>query len=279
MSEENKNINNESSEVEVEVESAAARRLRMMGISAENEENKEEIPPQKKGILPFLENFWYHYKLATIIILAAAIVIGVGVYQYVTKVTPDIYVMCSGPFFYDNTEPLMKVFTTVMDEDYNGDGEKVVNILHTVRYSPEQIAELERLAEESNQEFEFDYNFNAQEYERFQNEIMVGESIICIMDPSLYAEVSDSGIFISLDEALGYVPDEAADDFAIYFKDLKFAKYNRIFSKLPDDTVIAVRSRTAMQKLKGKKAEKSHKNHLEVFRNIVEFEYPEGYEE
>ena len=41
MSEENKNINNESSEVEVEVESAAARRLRMMGISAENEENKD----------------------------------------------------------------------------------------------------------------------------------------------------------------------------------------------------------------------------------------------
>ncbi|MBQ8523106.1 MAG: hypothetical protein IJ457_00615 [Clostridia bacterium] len=277
MSEENKNINNESSEVEVE--SAAARRLRMMGISAESEENKEEIPPQKKGILPFLENFWYHYKFATIMIIAAVIIVGVGVYQYVTKITPDIYVMCSGPFYYDNTEPLMKAFTTVMDEDYNGDGEMMVNIIHTVRYNEEQIAELEKLAEASNQEFEFDHAFNAQEYERFNSEIMVGESIICIMDASLYAEVSDSGIFMSLEDALGYMPDEAADDCAIYFKDLKFAKYNRIFQKMPDDTVIAIRSRTAMQKMKGKKAEKSHRNHLEVFRNIVEFEYPEGYEE
>jgi hypothetical protein len=48
---------------------------------------------------------------------------------------------------------------------------------------------------------------------------------------------------------------------------------------MPEDTVIAIRSVTAMQKMKGKKAAESHKNHLEVFRNIVEFEYPEGYEE
>ena len=47
---------------------------------------------------------------------------------------------------------------------------------------------------------------------------------------------------------------------------------------MPDDTVIAIRSMTAAQQLKGEKAEISHKNHLEVFRNIVEFEYPEGYE-
>ena len=128
-------------------------------------------------------------------------------------------------------------------------------------------------------EFEFDHAFNAQEYERFQSEIMTGESIICIMDPTLYAEVADKGVFMSLEEALGYVPDEAADDCAIYIRELKFGKYHRIFKDMPEDTVIAIRSMTAAQKIKGKKAEKSHKYHLEVFRNIVEFEYPEGYEE
>ena len=173
----------------------------------------------------------------------------------------------------------MKAFTTVMDEDCNGDGEKIVNILHTVRYNEDQIAILESEAEALGEEFNFDHAFNAQEYERFQSEIMVGESVICIMDPTLYAEVADNGVFMSLEEALGYVPDEAADDCAIYLKELKFAKYNRIFNQMPDDTVIAIRSMTAAQKLKGKKVEKSHKNHLEVFRNIVEFEYPEGYEE
>jgi len=275
MDEEKRSINEENTDGE----SAAARRLRMMGITAEEEAKKDEIPPQKKGFIPFIENFWYHYKLATIMVVAALIVVGVGVYQYVTRVTPDIYVMCSGPFYYDNTQPLMKVFEGVMNEDYNGDGEKVVNILHTVRYNADQIAILEAEAEAAGEEFNFDHAFNAQEYERFQSEIMAGESIICIMDPTLYAEVADNGVFMDLEEALGYVPDEAADDCAIYIRELKFGKYHRVFKDMPEDTVIAIRSVTAMQKMKGKKAAESHKNHLEVFRNIVEFEYPEGYEE
>lgn len=278
MDEEKCNINEETGESSApEEESNAARRLRLMGISVESEE--EALPSKKKGLKAFLENFWYHYKFVTLMVLVAAVAIGVGVYQYVTKVTPDIYIMCSGPFYYDNTEPLMKVFATVMDEDYNGDGEKVVNILHTMRYNSEQIAILEAEAEALGEKYEFDHSFNAREYERFQNELMVGESLICIMDPTLYAEVEDRGVFMTLEEALGYVPEEAADDCAIYLKDLKFAKfYKNVFDVMPDDTVIAIRSMTAAQQLKGEKAEISHKNHLEVFRNIVEFEYPEGYE-
>ena len=84
MSEENRNINNEENTAP-EAESAAARRLRMLGITAEEEAKKDEIPPQKKGLIPFLENFWYHYKLAAIMVTFALIVVGVGVYQYINK--------------------------------------------------------------------------------------------------------------------------------------------------------------------------------------------------
>lgn len=281
MNEEERKVNIESSPDDIgqEEESNAARRLRLMGITATEENMREEEIPKKRGIRAFFENFWYHYKFATIAIIAAVAVIGVGVHQLVTRVEPDIYIMLSGPFFYENTEPLMKIFADTMDEDCNGDGEKVVNILHTVRYNEEQIALLEEEAEKAGEKFEFDRAFNSQEYERFQNEVMVGESIICIMDATLYAEVSDSGVFMSLEDALGYVPDEAADDCAIYFKETKFAKYYSAFNRLPDDTVIAIRSETAAQKLKGKKAEKSHRDHLALFKNIIEFEYPEGYAE
>ncbi len=261
----------------VEGESNAARRLRLMGITAEEEKKEEELP-KKRSLKSFIENFWYHYKFATIAIIAAVAVIGVGVHQLATRVEPDIYIMLSGPFFYENTEPLMRIFAETMDEDCNGDGEKVVNILHTVRYNEEQIALLEAEAEKVGEKFEFDRAFNSQEYERFQNEIMVGESQICIMDSSLYAEVGD-GIFMSLEDALGYVPEEAADDCAVYLKETKFAKYYSAFNRLPDDTVIAIRSETAAQKLKGKKAEKSHRDHLALFKNIIGFEYPDGYTE
>lgn len=89
MDEENRNIKEEPSESSApEEESNAARRLRLMGISVESEE--EALPAKKKGLKAFLENFWYHYKFVTLMVLVAAIAIGVGVYQYVTKVTPDI---------------------------------------------------------------------------------------------------------------------------------------------------------------------------------------------
>ncbi len=268
--------NIEESEDDTAGESNAARRLRMLGVSTESSEEADAEIARPRGVRAFLENFWYHYKFATIAVVAAVAVIGVGVYQLLSRVTPDAYIMLSGPFFYENTEPVMSAFAEAMDEDYNGDGEKVVNILHTVRYNEEQIAALESMAEASGEKFEFDRAFNAQEYERFQNEIMVGESLICIMDSSLYAEVADSGVFMTIRDALGYVPEYAADDCALYFKETGLAKYYSIFNRLPDDTVIAIRSETASQKLKGKKAAKSHEDHLKLFRNIVEFEEPTG---
>lgn len=274
--EERKNTTDESVTEDGVGESNAARRLRMLGVSADEENNAPEEIQRPRGVRAWLENFWYHYKFATIAIVAALAVVGVGVYQLASRVTPDAYIMLSGPFFYENTEPVMRAFAEAMDEDYNGDGEKVVNILHTVRYNEEQIAELESLAEASGEKFEFDRAFNADEYERFQSEIMVGESIICIMDESLYAEVADSGVFMTIESALGYVPDYAADDYALYFKETGLAKYYSIFDRLPDDTVIAIRSETAAQKLKGKKAAESHKNHLKLFRSIVEFTEPSG---
>ena len=69
MSEDNKNINSAEETVEVETEntpetevceSNAAKRLRMLGISVEEEPPKE--PVKKTG---FFENFWYHYKFHT----------------------------------------------------------------------------------------------------------------------------------------------------------------------------------------------------------------------
>ncbi len=283
------NYNNENNEQENSVpeeESNAAKRLRMLGISIEPEAPTEPI--KKAG---FFENFWYHYKGVTLAVLAALIIIGIGVYQLATKVTPDIYIMYSGPYYYNNTSSVMRALTSVMDEDYNGDGEKTVNILQTVRYSEAQIAaaeaEANKLKEEAikngqdgkKYEFSFDYQFNASEYERFMTEIMTGESVICLIDPSLYEEIAGDDVLLSLEEALGYTPDEAFDDYAITFKELKFAKYYSCFDKLPEDTLLIIRRTTAMTAFKGKRAKKAHENHVDYFKDIVEFEYPDGYEE
>ena len=275
MSEENKNTQgvNENTENASAGESNAARRIRLMGIEVEE---KHDEPIAKTG---FFENFWYHYKGLVIAAAFVVLIVAVGVFQMAAKSSPDIYVMYSGPSYFDNTSALMSAFTSVMPDDYNGDGEKSVSVLQTVTYTKEQIALLEeeadRLAAEAEDgagfEFRFDYTFNAQEYERFQNEIMVGESVICLIDPALYSEVKGEDLLLTVEEVLGYTPSYAHDEFAIKFKETEFAKYYNIFDSLPDDTLLIIRRVTAMTNIKGKAALKRHEDHVDFYKAMIEF--------
>ena len=111
MSEENKDLIAEeiSAEEKNEVnddagESNAARRIRMLGISVEEEPPKEPI--KKAG---FFENFWYHYKFHTIAVVFAVFVLTVGILQLVGKTNPDIYIMYAGEKFYENTNGIITV--------------------------------------------------------------------------------------------------------------------------------------------------------------------------
>ncbi len=279
MSDEMKNEQNqEVSQPEEEVtESNAAKRLRMLGISTEEQPPAEPI--KKAG---FFENFWYHYKWHSIVALFLVFVIAVGVGQMATKTTPDIYIMYAGPHYYENTTALMGAFKATMPKDYNDDGEKIVNILQTVNFTEEQIQlkkeEADRLADEAEDnaqyEFSFDYSFNAQEYEKFRNEILIGESVICILDPSLYEEVKGDDLLLTLEEALGYTPDSAYDEFAIKFKELAFAKKYKVFDSLPDDSLLIIRRVTAMSSVKGQKAKQRHEDHVDYFKAMVEFNRP-----
>ncbi len=265
-------------------ESAAARRIRLMmekeGKTPDSEITKDE-PKVRMGLLKSVENFWYHNKTITICIFVALIIAVVGIWQLVTRVTPDIYIMYAGPKYEAATNRLMEVFASNMKKDYNGDGKNIVNILTAFSYTKEQIAFLEEEAKkEGTEEYNFNYASNVEETERFQNELIAGESIIMLLDREQYENNTKSGIFMTLDEALGAYPDEGYDDCAITFKELKFAKYYKgVFASLPDDVVLVIRKQTAMQALKWNKAKVAHENHLDFFKTIVNFEYPAGYEE
>lgn len=277
MSEENKNLNN-TPEADGDVgESNAAKRLRMLGISTEDPAASEPIAKTN-----FFVNFWYHYKWHTIVAAFLIAVFAIGIGQMATKVTPDIYIMYAGPYYYQNTTSLMGAFKATMPEDYNEDGEKIVNILQAVYKTEEQIeaekAEQDQLAAENKDgasfEFSFDYGFNTQEYDKFRNEILIGESIICILDPALYEEVKGDDLLLTLEEALGYEPDFANDEYSIRFKDLAFAKKYKVFEYLPEDSLLVIRRVTAMSSLKGKTAERRHENHVDYFKAMVEFKKP-----
>lgn len=271
MSEEKRNIENEEGtdgfeerhvdETEIN-ESNAARRLRMLGISSEEESAHE--PVAKVG---FIENLWYHYKSMILAVTAGVIILAIGISQLVSRGDPRYYFMYAGPTYYDasGTDEFLDALCEVADCTH---GE--IALVQTTCYTEEKIDALRKQYEEAGLQFSFDTMFNNDEYERYRNEFMVGSSMIFLLDPELYEEMSGRGIFMKIEDVLGYVPDCAYDECAIRFCELEFAGDNQVFGEMPDDTLLAVRSVSSVAVYSYDRDEVQSR-HCALFKSIVEY--------
>ena len=242
-------------------ESASARILR--GLGQDDAPPPPEHEPEHVG---FWENYWYHHKWKTIIIAAAVLVLTVTMIQTCSRETPDVYLMYAGPAYLTPNEAraVQDAVRQVM-EDYNGDGERGVMLTDVNYLSPEQIDEKLALASQR---------------ERFEVEVIAGESVICILDPALYEDVKKAGGLLPLTEVLGETPSEAIDEYGIRFGETKFARYFTAMQVLPEDSVLCIRRLSTMSAFKGKaKSERLHAYHTALFTSMVRFEFPEGYTE
>ena len=96
----------------------------------------------------------------------------------------------------------------------------------------------------------------------------------------MYEKVKHAGGLMPLSEALSEAPDGALDEYGLRFADTKFARYFSAMDVFPADSVLCIRRVSTMSVFKGqKKTERIHARHLDLFRNIVNFEFPEGYTE
>ncbi|MGN1075200.1 MAG: hypothetical protein ACI4QB_09430 [Eubacteriales bacterium] len=257
-------------------ESASARILRGLG-----QDNAPPPPDHEPEHVGFWENFWYHHKWKTIIIAAAVLVLTVTMIQTCSRETPDVYLMYAGPAYLTPNEAraVQDAVRQVM-EDYNGDGERGVMLTDVNYLTPEQIDEKMALAEAQGVELIFDYAGNASQRERFEVEVIAGESVICILDPALYEDVKKAGGLLPLTEVLGETPPEAIDEYGIRFGETKFARYFTAMQVLPEDSVLCIRRLSTMSAFKGKaKSERIHAYHTALFTSMVRFEFPEGYTE
>lgn len=229
-----------------------------------------------------LENFWYHNKWKTIIGVFLAVVLGICVYQYATKDVPDVYLMYAGPS-YISAGDVIRFKSAMKDvmQDYNGDGEKGMMLVTLTYSSEEKIEKMKSEAEAESEEFYIDLAANAQNKRQFDMEIFAGEAVICLLDPELYESVREAGGFMQMSEI--FTEEEISelslyDECGLYLKDLKFGKYYGIMSEFPEDAVLCIRKVSTISVFKGKKKyEKLHDYHVDMFKNIVGFEYPEGY--
>ena len=270
--------NEKKPESEKENDIPMSARAKVMQGLGQDTEARPEIEVEPVG---FWENFWYHHKWKTIIISFVVILLVICIGQAGSRDKTDVYVMYAGPGFITANEArrVQDAMKQQMD-DYNGDGEKGILLADFNYLSPAQIEEKRKLAEEQGVDLSIDTYGNSAVYEQYEMEVIAGESVIYILDPGLYENVKKAGGLLPLTEVLGEMPEGAVDEYGIRLAETKFARFYTAMNVFPEDSILCIRRVSTMSVFKGqKKTEQLHSWHVDLFTNMVNFQFPEGYTE
>ena len=141
-------------------------------------------------------------------------------------------------------------------------------------YSAEQMDALEKNPSENVQNV--DRYQNSTEYQKFQSLIVSGEYYVCLLDEWLFEELNKENLFLPLADAIGYKPENAANDYAIKLSDTEFGKYYNAMQLLPADTYLCIRAPGVVQEMTGKGAQsKRFEQAAAMIKAIIDFKAPE----
>ncbi len=213
----------------------------------ESDEKLEAAPlTQNSKLLRKLDNFWYHYKW-TVIVVAFFVSVGVVcLVQFFTRPEYDTSIVMTTSYRMNSAEysEFEKLIQTLLPSDFNGDGEKRVNVIVYQYYSPAEIeAEEEAAAERETDSFVYNSQYNNSELSAFTNLTMTGEVSVCIVSPDVYARLLEKDRLLPLstlyaDDAM---PDGVrADGKGIDLRFTDFYRANACVSVLPDTSILCL---------------------------------------
>ena len=227
--------------------------------------------------LRWLDNFWYHYKwtfLITIFFISVGVVCLV---QFLTRPKYDTSVAYATHYRMNNEQraEFEALLNRFCPEDFDGDGEKNVNMMVYQIYSDEEYESEVEAYRERGDEFQLNTKYNQDEYNNFNSFTMTGETSVYIISPSLYALLRDGERLKPLSELYpdGYLPKGAlADGFGIQLSETDFYKYNPAAQAIPNTAILCLHRPT----LAGRgKNEELYGRDVAYFRALAEFEVKE----
>ncbi len=227
--------------------------------------------------LKWLDNFWYHYKWTVIVVAFFVVVLIVCTVQLLSRPNYDTSVVlgCTYRMNSDEHEALNKLLVNICPSDFNGDGEKQINIMDYQVYSEEEyVAEAESYEAESDH-FPINRQYNTDEYNNFNNYTLTGESSVYIISPYLYELLRTSGRLLPLSDIYtdGELPTGAmADGYGIALSETDFYRYHPEVQMLPNSLILCLHRPT----ISGNSSrEELYENEKTFFRAIADFEVKE----
>ena len=205
----------------------------------------------------WLENFWYHHKWATIIVvffLTVAIILTVQTFS--RKKYDAAFMLIGNGGGIDRTQynDILSSLSSFC-EDTDANGEK--NILFS----------RETFISDPNDSAAGVLNSNVTS---FMRSVLYQNYYIFFIDPVLYEHYKGSGMFVSLESVVGDVPDEMKyDEFAIKYDACKIKELPGM-SAIPEDSLIVIKVVPYYASKSKTEAETaSQQAHAEIIKNIV----------
>ncbi len=225
----------------------------------------------------WFSNYWYYYKWGVIIVGAFAVILTICLVQCATKEKYDVNIMYTGPHIFEvgEKDALSSAFEQIMD-DYNGDGKTVADIMDMTAFTDDQI----RNAVGENPEEELLIKYAPYTVDRVRQNFtsaISGDGYVCLIDKYWYDILKSNNAIVTLNEVLGYTPENAIDEYSVYLCDLEFYKFfTDSVGKLPEDTIVCFRVMPTTSSIIGRKeAKEMYSYSIKLFRAMFEFD-PEG---
>ena len=231
---------------------------------------------QKKEIGDYLfswkrkfDNFIYHHKIALIMGAALLAFVIFCIAQCAGRTPGDVNLAYIGAseISSEHYENLQSALGEMLGGDQNGDGKIHAEFTHFLYMTQRQVES----ARASGKPVDLQSLITVQT--QVDMEFAAGNIVIYFIDSDVYRELSSrSGLFMPLEDALGFVPDDANDAYSLKLGNLQSWEYYMGLNDFPAGTVIAVRDIQVAEEDKPEKQD-LYKRNLKMFRLLYEFKY------
>lgn len=162
-----------------------------------------------KKIGYWFKNYWYYYKWRVIII---AFFVGVIIFCAVQSGDREQYDVCilyTGPHMFEvgEKDTLSSSFTQIMSEDYDGNGNKNVQIVDMTAFTDDQIREAIGTSDDPVLSVRYAPYTVDNVKSSFSKQVFSGDTVICLLDEYWYNILRDADGLVKLEESSRKRPD------------------------------------------------------------------------
>ena len=193
----------------------------------------EEIRMGEDRPVSWIENFWYHYKIPTVIVLFFLVVVIVCSVQMCSNRDYDSAVIYAGPYQFTANEKrdIENDLAFVLENDINRDGAALYALVNYQVASQEEIESSEGSIVSS---------YSASQFSSYSNYLMTGEASICILSGYLYEQLRSNDRLLPLSAISAAAEEKSEDGFGIRFNQTHLFDRSKELQKLPKDTYLCI---------------------------------------